>query len=71
MAPKEVTASVYVRFRIPEIFSHLFEPLGKVILCVKVVHDQTDPARDEDEDDADGFSDKGDGLLEDVKNGED
>ena len=49
----------------------LLEPLRQMILRIEVVHHETDPAGDEDQDDRDDFTHKRDGLLGNVDDGED
>ena len=49
----------------------LLEPLGEVILRVEVVHHEADPAGDEHQDAGDDLAHEGDGLLDDVEDGED
>ena len=60
-----------ILFSISNPSGDLLEPLGETILCVEVVHGQTDPAGGEHEDGGDDLADGGDGFLDDVKDGED
>ena len=49
----------------------LFEPLGEAIPGKEIVHGQADPAGSENDDGGDNLAHEGDGLLEDVDDGED
>ncbi len=49
----------------------LLEPLSNVVLRVEEVDQEADPAGGEHQDGADDFTHEGDGLLEDVENGDD
>ena len=49
----------------------LLEPVGQVILCVQVVDQEAYPAECQHENAADDLADKGDGFLDDVKDGDD
>ena len=49
----------------------LLEPLCEMILCVKVVDDEADPAGDKHQNAGNDLAHEGDGLLDDVEDGED
>jgi hypothetical protein len=51
--------------------SESFEPFGEVVLCVKVVDKEAYPAESEHQDAADDLSDRGNGFLDNVENGDD
>ena len=49
----------------------LFEPFDEMVLGIEEIHGEADPAGGQDDDGGNDLPDKGDGLLDDVQNGDD